>query len=145
MKKYVLASACALALVGLAQQRASAWCNFNFSAGINLGFQSGGWERNGGGMVNAGGCQPGCWGDGGCGALAPQYYPLVSAGPQSATASAAPVPTAPHAVAAPALTEGNTPKRPRGTEPAPAGTQPAAYYYRDASGYYQPYASWNGR
>jgi hypothetical protein len=42
MKKFVLAAACAVALLGLAHQRASAWCNFTFGAGVNLGFKCGG-------------------------------------------------------------------------------------------------------
>jgi hypothetical protein len=160
MKKYVLASVCALALLGLAQQRASAWCNFNFSAGINLGFQSGGWERsgNGCGLFNRGQQQQPCcvdgggWG-GGYGATAPQYYPLVDAGTAGfhpAMVGATPAPAnAPAGAAfppAPLPNEGTGPKSLLpGTEPqAPAGYQPVGYSY-EGYNYPSPPIYWNGR
>ncbi len=42
MKRIVMVAALALAGLGLSEQKANAWCSFNFNAGINLSFQSGG-------------------------------------------------------------------------------------------------------
>jgi len=42
MKRFAFACMAALALSVFAQQKASAWCNFNFSAGVNTSFSSGG-------------------------------------------------------------------------------------------------------
>ena len=50
MKKFLLACALALPVLVLANHRASAWCNFNFSGGFNISFQHA-W---------------GCWGAGAC-------------------------------------------------------------------------------
>ncbi len=41
MKKFLLACALALAVLALAEHRASAWCNFNLSGGFNMSFQHG--------------------------------------------------------------------------------------------------------
>jgi hypothetical protein len=155
MKKYVLASACALALVGLAQQRASAWCNFNFSAGINLGFQSGGWEKSGSGCGLFNRCQqPPCCTDtcgGGYGMLAPQYYPLVdggTAGFHPATVGATPStggqPAGASFPPAPMPSEGTGPKSLLPADAGAAGYQPVGYSY-DGYGYYSTPIYWNGR
>jgi hypothetical protein len=42
MKKLFVASALALALTAASQQTASAWCEFKFSAGVNLSYRSSG-------------------------------------------------------------------------------------------------------
>ncbi len=42
MKRLAIAGVLALALVACSQQRASAWCKFNFSVGLNLSFESSG-------------------------------------------------------------------------------------------------------
>jgi hypothetical protein len=41
MKKFLLALACAVCLLAVAQQRASAWCAFTFSPGFNLSMGGG--------------------------------------------------------------------------------------------------------
>jgi hypothetical protein len=45
MKKFLLACALALPVLALANHRASAWCNFNLSAGVNISWQHG-WNRS---------------------------------------------------------------------------------------------------
>ena len=42
MKKMVFAAALALALCGVSARPAQAWTKFNFSTGIDLGWQTGG-------------------------------------------------------------------------------------------------------
>ena len=42
MKQLLLAGLLALPLAAFCQQRADAWCRFNFGVGANIGFQSGG-------------------------------------------------------------------------------------------------------
>jgi hypothetical protein len=68
--KRMMSGLLALGLVMLAANPASAWCNFNFGTGVNLGFSCGGL----GGCCFPGFCCPGpC----GCG------YPGVPAGPSA--------------------------------------------------------------
>lgn len=42
MKKFLLTGVCALSLLAMTRQEASAWCNVRFGAGVNLAWQSGG-------------------------------------------------------------------------------------------------------
>ncbi len=65
MKRSMLVCAAALALIVIADQKASAWCSFNFSTGLNMSFQSGGckflWglvETSPGPNMPVGGCCP---------------------------------------------------------------------------------------
>jgi len=69
MKKFLLTCALALSVVALAEHRASAWCNFNLSAGVNLSWQHGPSNNWCFGFCGSNQCpSPPCFGDGG-------YYP----------------------------------------------------------------------
>ena len=41
MRRFLIACVVALAVMAVQEQKASAWCNFNFSAGVNLSWQAG--------------------------------------------------------------------------------------------------------
>jgi hypothetical protein len=112
MKRFVTLCALAVALLAVAEQKASAWTKWNFSAGINLSYQGGDncllW-----GLVKSG-PMPGC--DYGCPPVcyAPQMYQGAAAG------YTGPMPTQAAPQAAPAATT----------------TQPVGYYYYAPSYWY---------
>jgi len=78
MKKFVLAAFAAMVMLSVAQQKASAWCDFNFGVGFNVGFKCGKDKYS-----VAPGCLPGVGGRRGCDqpALTPpceQGYPMMA-------------------------------------------------------------------
>jgi hypothetical protein len=109
MKKMMVASVLALALTASARQEASAWCKFNFSAGINMSYESTGCCYNWGFSCNPN--PPPC-GYGGYSCYA--GYPNVYGGAGYAPAYG----YAPAQQAAPAATAAN-----------PSRTQQVGYYF----------------
>jgi hypothetical protein len=149
MKKFLMVCLTAAALLALEQQRASAWCNSHFSAGITWDYQSAnnsclwGLKRNyepGAPMPPPllSQCFSGCASGYGCGyPAAPSYaagYPVTYPGHDGA----------PYLYSQPAGTPAQTfPPAPKTSDPAPKssslgeysnGYQNAGYYYY--SGYY---------
>jgi hypothetical protein len=74
MKKMVFAAALALTLCGFSARPAHAWSKFNFSTGLNLGWETGGGTWSFGIRNQSEASNPGCAGPG-CG-YAPQAYPM---------------------------------------------------------------------
>jgi hypothetical protein len=108
MKKMIVAAGLALALTASSHQQASAWCKLNFSAGVNLSYESTGCNFSSGGF----GWQPNP-SPYGCANFYPPApylgYNQPSYGPAPAygySQPAAPVaPAAPAAAAAPVRTQ----------------------------------------
>jgi hypothetical protein len=114
MKKMLVAGVMALALTATSHQQASAWCKFNFSAGINMSYESTGscfgWGFN---------CVPNpppCGYAGGC--QYPNAYTPYAYGPTNGYAPAYGYAPAAPAQVAPAATVAN-----------PARTQQVGYYF----------------
>jgi hypothetical protein len=142
MKKYLLVCLAAVSLIALHQQRASAWVNSHFSAGVTWDYQSAnqsllwGLYRN----YEPGACMPSLMRNcpGGC-CSSGYGYPVAPAYPATSPGHDG----APYILGQPAATPAQTfPPAPKTSEPSPKsselggtynGYQNAGYYY---SGYY---------
>jgi hypothetical protein len=132
MKRLAIAGVLALGLVACSQQRASAWCKFNFSAGFNISYESSGF------------CFSSCFSGysnpcpyGGCGFSGYGGYP-AGGGYDALAADSAYAPAA-AAVTAPA-SNFTAPRPTPSAAPSPSassymGTQPVSYSYYGQGGY----------
>jgi hypothetical protein len=128
MKRMVVATLLAVGLTAASQDRASAWCKFNFGAGVNMCYENGG----------------GTW-TFGIHRKSEQAPPPGAAVPYPVPASGA---AAPAAGDSNGSTPGSAPALPPGTLPAPTpkpanGPQPAAYFTPTGSSY--GYAAYQAR
>ena len=122
MKRLAIAGVLALGLVASSQQRASAWCKLNISAGFNISYESSGhtfssccnWASN---PCPYGGC--------GFSGFPGYGYNLVGAYPVSAAAPAAAAPAQTFTAPKPTPASG----APAQSASSYAGTQPVNYSY----------------
>jgi hypothetical protein len=108
MKRALIAAIAAMALVGTTTEKASAWCKFNFSGGVSMGFETSGRYVKRAGKEKWSYPPPGSAGFGGFGG--PVAPPPVPGVPTSGAIPGVPTPGAPVPGA-----------------PAPAGTGSGAY------------------
>jgi hypothetical protein len=150
MKKFVLAALLALPLIGLAQQKASAWCSvsgaggFGFGVGVDVSFK---WK-----WFRECGCHCGGCGDG-SGGMYPvdymgqygsgSYAPAVSTEPASSTPGGSTFPPMPKAADTPPASRTGYP----GGSYLNNGYQPVGFYYYPytSNGYYQAPSYWYGQ
>jgi hypothetical protein len=138
MKRLAIAGVLALGLLACSQQRASAWCKLNISAGFNISYESSGFcfsscfncysppcPYGGAGFSGFGGGYP-AYGYDGLAAY-PAYAPAATAAP--ASTFTAPKPTPASGAAAPGAT-------------SYAGTQPVNYSYYGQGGYNYGYGGY---
>ena len=134
MKRLAIAGVLALGLLACSQQRASAWCKFNFSAGFNISYESSGFcfssccnfysppcPYGGAGFSGYGGFDGGYPADGHDGLAAyPSSAPAAATAPSSTFTPPKPTPTS--GAPAPGATSS-------------AGYQPVNYSYYGQGGY----------
>jgi len=146
MRRFLIACAAALAVTAAQEQKASAWCNFNFSAGVNLSWQAGdncylwGLCKTGpypGTQAQIGNCSPfghcgqNCW-NGNCGGNGFAYgggSQYLGGYPVTGDTSVLPAPTQ-STTPAPAPTPNPGVAKPQQT------TQQIGYYSYPGDGYY---------
>ena len=140
MKKFVLAALLALPLIGLAQQKASAWGGGCFTIGMDVTFK---WDFKRW-------CNDSCPGDGGAPLTSYDNHPAFYTGHNgsavynpAAPAAVPSFPPAPKPADIPPVTKtGLAP-----SNPSTNGYQPVGYYFYPTNGYgsYQVPSYWYGR
>jgi hypothetical protein len=144
MKRLVVTSLLALAVLAGSQQKASAWCKFNCNLGLNICFESSGWWCS----WAAGCCPAPCCGPSCCPALPNCPYGALAASPYAyggmpgydgGMAYGGAVPG--HAAAPPAAPPAQAPQATGGK---PAGVYPVSYYPQYNAGYTGGYGYTSG-
>ncbi len=130
MKRLAIAGVLALGLVACSQQRASAWCKLNISAGFNISYESSGWCFSSCCNWYSPPCPYGGVGFSGYGGGFPAYgYDGLAAYAPAAAPAAAPAST----FTAPKPTPASGAPAPGAT--SYAGTQPVNYSYYGQANY----------